>query len=164
MANDADQFAADRSAQWTVVPLLHHFIADAPDEDAGMIAIAQHHVFEIALVPLVPIEVVVEFRLLNLPHVKRLIHDDEAHAVGNFEQFRCGRIVRSAQAVYAHPFQDLQLPLDRARVHGGTERAEVVMIAGAADLHRLAVEEEAFLNVETKGANAEWTLVTIDDS
>src|SRR6185503_888502 len=151
-------------ARWTVVPLLHHFIADAPDEDTGMIAIAQYHVFEIALVPLVPVEVVVIFRLRNLPHIKRLIHDDEAHAVGEFEQFRRGRIVRSAETVHAHTFQHLQLPLDSARVHGGTERTEIVMIASPADLHRLAVEKEPLLDVETKGADTESSLVTINHS
>ena len=58
-----------------------------------MITIPQHHVFQITFVPLVPIEVVVEFRLLLLPHVKGFVHHNEAHPVGQLEQFGSGRIV-----------------------------------------------------------------------
>src|SRR6185436_17799177 len=129
-----------------------------------MIAIAQHHVFEVALMPLGPIEVIVKLRLLNLPNVERLIHDDEAHLVCKIEKLRRGRIVRGAQSVHAHRFQDLQLPLDRARVDRSTKRTQIVMITDTANLHRLAIKEESLFNVETKRANAEWRLVSINHS
>ena len=114
-------------------PLFSDFIADAPDENARMVAIAQHHVFKIAFVPLIPVKMIVKFRLLFLPHVKGFVHDNEAHPVCEFEQLGRRRIVRSANAIDSHRFQHLQLTLQRARVDGGAQRAQVVVIADAAE-------------------------------
>src|SRR5439155_232066 len=68
-----------------VGPLLHHFVADTPNEDAGMIAVAQHHIRQVAHMPRVPIEMVVVLGLFLLPHVERFVHDNEAHPVGQIE-------------------------------------------------------------------------------
>src|SRR5215217_631695 len=38
------------------------------------------------------------------------------------------------------------------------------MITGAAYLHRLAIEEETFVDIEAERANAQWRLITIDNS
>src|SRR5947209_17428256 len=40
----------------------------------------------------------------------------------------------------------------------------VLMVAGALDLHRLAVEEEALVGVETNGADSEGGGATVHDS
>ena len=85
-AHYSGELARNRSGgAVAIVPLLHYFVADAPDEDAGMIPVAQNHVRQVAHVPGVPIEVVVVRRLRFLPHVEGFVHHDEAHAVGEVE-------------------------------------------------------------------------------
>nr|GFC83830.1 hypothetical protein [Tanacetum cinerariifolium] len=55
------------------VKLLPDFVADAPQKHARVVAVAPDLVFQIALVPLLEIEVVVLRVLLFLPHVEGLI-------------------------------------------------------------------------------------------
>ena len=62
-----------------------------------MISIAQHHIFQIAFVPLVKIEMVIKLCLLNLPNVEGFVHHDETHSVGQLKRFRGRRVVRSAK-------------------------------------------------------------------
>jgi hypothetical protein len=69
--------------------------------------------------------------------------------------------MRGTKTVDTHRLQHLQLALDGARVDRSAERAEIVMIANATYLYALAIEDEPFVNVKAKGANAEWRLVTI---
>src|ERR1051326_4464818 len=64
------------NARAVFAPLLDDLVPDAPDEDARMVAVAQDHVFEVAPVPLVPVEVIVELGLLLLPHVEGFVHHD----------------------------------------------------------------------------------------
>src|SRR6185369_8027753 len=92
------------------------------------------------------------------------IHHDETHSVCEIQKFRRRWIVRSAQTIDAHPFQDFELTFERACIDRRSKRAQVVMITGAAYLYRFAVEEKTFVDVEAKGANAERRLVTIDHS
>ena len=79
-----------------------------------MIAVATNHVRQIALMPLRKVEVIVEFRLLLPPHVERLVHHDEPHAIGKVEKLRRGRIVRRPDGIHAHSAHDLELALERA--------------------------------------------------
>src|SRR5439155_17920956 len=129
-----------------------------------MIAIAQQHVFEVAFVPLVPIEMIIKLRFLLPPHVECFIHDDETHAVSQLEQFRRWRIVRSAQTVSAHRFQHFKLPFKCASVDGRAERTEIVMIARAANLYGFAIQDEAFVYVKNERADSKRRLISIDDA
>ena len=126
-----------------------------------MIAVASHHVGQVALVPRIPVQVVVVFRLLLLPHVEGFVQHDEAHAIGEIEQLGGRRIVRRADRVDAHVAHDLELPLERARVHRRAEGAEVVVQAHAADLHGRAVEDEPAVGVEHERAHAERRVILV---
>jgi hypothetical protein len=84
-ANDIGKFFADAAGGGILIPLFSYFIADTPNENARVIAISQDHIFEVATVPFVPIEMVIEFRLLLLPHVKGFIHHDKTLAVGQVQ-------------------------------------------------------------------------------
>ncbi len=143
-AHDSGELARNRGCGAVAVrPLLHHFVADAPHEHAGMIAVAQHHVREVAHVPGVPIEMVVVLGLFFLPHIEGFVQHDETHPVGQVEQLGRRWVVRRAYRVDAHRPHDLELPFDRTRVHGRTQGAQIVMQADAADLHVTPVQEES---------------------
>ena len=97
------------------------------------------------------------------PGVERLVHDQHAQAVGGLQQLGRGRVVAGADGVGAHLLQDLELALERARVHGRAQRAEVVVVADALDGDPPAVEQEARVGVERDGADAEGRLDLVHD-
>ena len=99
--------------------------------DARVVAIAPHQVADVALAPLVEELAVAEARLVLLPLVERLVHDDEAHPIGQIEQRRRRRVVARANRVDAHRLHDLELPLDAAIERRGAERTQVVVQADA---------------------------------
>ena len=99
--------------------------------------------------------------LLLAPHVKGLVHHDEAHAVAQVEQLGGGRVVRTADAVAAHLLQYLQLALDGTGVDRRAQAAQVVVHAHAVYLDVLPVEEEAFLRIKLEGADAEGCVVDV---
>ena len=111
-------------------------------------------VFQIAFVPFIPVEVIVKLRLLFLPDIEGFIHYDETHLVRQFQQLGRRWIVRGSNAIDTHRLQHLELALKAARVYGGAECTQVVVITNAANLYRLAVKEETFLDVEVEIANA----------
>ena len=125
------------------VRLLEHLVPDAPHHDARVVAVPADHVAQVALAPLVEVLAVAVLELGLPPHVERLVHHQEAHAVGGVQQLGCGRIVAGADRVRAHPLQDLELALDRASVHGRAEGAEVVVVADALQGNAAAVQQEA---------------------
>ena len=89
------------------------------------------------------------------------IHHQQAHAVGEFEQFRRGRIVAGADGIHAHRLHDFQLPLQGTAIDGGAQRSQVVVHADAVEAVRMAVEQEALVLAELDGAYAERGHVTV---
>ena len=81
--------------------LLGDFVADAPHDDAGMVAVAPHHVADIALRPLVEIFAVAVGDFGDAPHVEGFVHDDQPEPVAEFQQFRRWRVVAGANGVDA---------------------------------------------------------------
>ena len=108
-------------------------------------------------------QVVVVRRLRLVPHVERLVQHDEAHAVGQVQQFRRRRIVARADRIGAHLAQQFQLPFERAHVDRRAERAQVVVQAHALQRHALPVQQEAARRIEDGGAEAERRLDHVRD-
>ena len=61
-------------------------------------------------------EVKIQRRFLTGPNVKGFVHDEKAHFIGQFQQFRRRWIVAGADGVAPHLRQHFQLPLQRAIV------------------------------------------------
>ena len=133
-----------------VVPLLKYLISNAPDENRRVVAVAFDEIFEVALVPFVEVGGVVELGFAFAPNVGEIGHYDESHLVAEVEQLGGGCVVRGADAVAAHCFQHLKLPLDGAFVNGGAKAAKVVVVAHSADFQWFAVQNESLLAVEFK--------------
>ena len=131
---DGGEFGGDQMSGLRT--LLGDFVADAPEDDAGMIAVAAQFGAPILLVPVVEEQMIIVFGFAAFPAVEGLIHDDHAQAVAEIEQFRGGRIVAGANGVAAHLLQDFDLPLQGADVDGGAQRAEVVVVADAVQAER----------------------------
>jgi hypothetical protein len=52
--------------------------------------------------------------------------------------------VGGADCVRAHIFQQLKLVAQSGAIHGSAQRAEVVVVANAAEFRNFTVQEEAF--------------------
>src|SRR5260370_41521703 len=76
-------------------------VAYGPEDDGGMVAIALDGGGFVALGPVFEIEVVVVGVFGDGPAVEHLVHDEEAHAVGEVEELGCGRVMGGADGVDA---------------------------------------------------------------
>ena len=124
-------------------PLL---VADRPDDDRGMVAIAADHRFELAEVIRVD------------AHQAVLVDDEHAETVAGIEQLRRRRIVGGAVGVAAHR---LQLPDAKILQRIGQRRAHagmVLVVVGPLDRDPHAVQEEPGVRVEADGADTEGGL------
>ena len=92
----------DGDASGGVGLLLRDFVADAPAEDRGVVSVSAEEGPEVGLVPVVEEAGVVVCGLVVIPHVEYLVHNEEAHAVGQFEEFGRRRVMRHADGVCAH--------------------------------------------------------------
>ena len=137
------------------VVLLGNFVADAPQDDARMIAVAARHVARIVFRPVGEVLAVAVGHLRHAPHIEGLVHHQQAEPVAVFENLRRRRVVAGAQRIDAGGFEDLQLAFDSAPVDGRAQRAEVVVVADALQFQVAAVQGEALLFIETNRANAE---------
>ena len=113
------------------VGALGDFVADAPEDHAGMVAVAQDHGVQIALPPVLEEPVVVVGVLALLPAVEGFVHDQHAQPVAGVEEGRRGRIVAGADGIEAAGLQQLDAALLGA-VNGRRAQRPVVVVHAAA--------------------------------
>ena len=123
-----------------------------------MVLVAQDEIADILFMPGIPVQVVVVGFLGQLPGIEKLVQHQESHLVAEVQQFRGGRIVRSADGVAAHLLEDLELALDGAAVDGRTQCSEIVMVADSVELHLAAIEQETLFHIPFADADAETGL------
>ena len=76
-------------------------VAGGLEDDAGVVAVAPDGVGGVAVGPVFEVEVVVVGVFGDGPAVEHLVHDEEAHAVGEVEELGCGWVVGGADGVDA---------------------------------------------------------------
>ncbi len=148
-----------------------YLIADAPQDDAGVVPVPAHHGPQVGIMPggegleiaLVDgrIDIVPggPFVLGVLPFVKGLVHHKEAHPVAQVVELRHVGVVAAADGVAAALPQGLQTPLPDLRLHGRPQGASVMVDADALQLGLRAVQEKAFVWMELYPADAHPGLV-----
>ena len=159
--DDTRKFSGDCFTAAVPLPLFHHLVADAPDENRRVIAVAKHHCLKVPSVPLVKVKSVVEFCLFNFPNVKGFVHDDKSHSVTQIEQLGSRRVVRCAYPVTAHLLKYIKLPFDGTGVDGSAEATKVMMIAHPLYYNRFTVEDESLFRVKFKRPDACNSLIHI---
>ena len=149
-------------------------VADGPHDNRRMIAVAQDHVLNVAVGPLVKIGMVAggaEARAVPVVHpfpfavgpfVERLVHDEKAELVAKVEEFGGGRIVAAPNGVGAGLLENSQAAFPDLTRDGRAESAGVFVEADALELHGLAVEPEAGVGVELDGADAEGSAIGVE--
>ena len=126
--------------------LKHHrplFIAHRPKNDRRRVAVALDHGFYLRHA----------FRIGA--HQSGFTHHHHAHAIAGLDPLRRGHVMRSAHRIPAYVFQHRQAKRLQAVGKRRADSCVILMIAGAFDLDRLAVEEESFVGVPSNVAHAE---------
>ena len=137
-------------------------VAGGPEDDAGMVAVALDGVGGVAHGPVVEVEVVVVGIFADGPAVEHLVHDEEAHAVGEVEELGRGRVVGGADGVDAEGAEGGEAAFPCGERDGGAECSGVGVEGDAVDLVVDAVEEEALVGVEVEFADAEGDDFVVD--
>ena len=166
---------AERRIGKGIIPSVN-LVADAPQDDARMIAVPANHVRNIRHRPLiktfaVPIMACCAetplhhpFMLPRRKFVKCFVHHDEAHPIAQVQKFRVRRIVAGANRVDADFFQQTQTPFQNFLWHGRAKWTRVVMNANPLELGRNAVESKSFVGVKRRGADAKGRFDFINHS
>ena len=126
-------------------------VGDAPDADAGMIAVAADLPSQLRMFSRIAAE------------QPALVHDHHAETVAGVEQFRRGRIVRGADGVAAEFLQFCHAEILQRIRQRRADAGHVLMIAGAVDFVMLAVQQKSVRPVEAHGADAELGFLSVND-
>ena len=141
---------------------LRNLIADAPDHNGRMILVALDHRREIAIRPVVEIQMIVVRALLDFPAIKGFIHDEEPHVVRQVEKFRRRRIMRCADRIDAHILHDLQLTRQCADIRNRAKAALVMMQADTMHLHWHAIQRKSRIRIKTEEPHTERRLRRVE--
>ena len=92
-----------------------------------------------------------------------LVHHQQSQPVAGIEQLWRGRVVRRAVGVAAHVLEAAHAKLLHGIRHGHADAGVILVVAGAEQLQRAAVEEEALVGVEAERANAKRRVAGVYD-
>ena len=132
-----------------------NLVADAPHDDARVVAVAFHHDLQVAFAIFVEETGIVVRVLGDAPLVESLVDDQQAHAVAGIQKALCRNVVRAADCVETVAFEQFGLPFLRTVVRGRTQQSMVVVHASAFQFRGFAIEQEAFFCREFQGPDAE---------
>ena len=126
-------------------PRFLDLVADAPNDDRGVIAIAEHHRRGVRPPPLVELARHVVLDLGRLPDVEGLVEHQQSQAVARVEE-RLGRhVVRRADGIEACGLQQLDATCLGAIEGRGAKRPVVVVHAAPGQLDGHAVQQKSLL-------------------
>ena len=128
-----------------------------------MVAVAQHKVCQVTLMPLVEETGIVVLGLATAPHVKRFVHHDESHRVAHVQQFGSRRIVTGADGIDTHRLEFCQFAVQGILINSCTQTAEVMMFTYTVDFHILAVEPKTRFGIEAEIAEGRRCPYLVDN-
>ena len=140
---------------------LGNLVANRVEQHAGVVAVLLDHVGKIAAPPRIEVLNVVVERLVDVPMVRVLVHDQHAQVVAGVEQRLRARVVGRAHGVVALLAHEQDLAPLRIGKGASTQHAVVVVDAGAPKHDAVTVEEKPVI-APRKGADAKERLAVID--
>ncbi len=138
--DDGAVFGRQSGPSWII--LVRHFIAIAPKNDGGMIAVATDQRPQVRFVPVGIEQMVVIGGFTGDPAVESFVHDQETHLIAQVQQLGCRRVMAGADGVHPEFTKNLQLPLQGPAIDGRAQGTQVVMIANAVQFDVPAIQKE----------------------
>src|ERR1700761_5492060 len=123
--------------------LVRDLISGAPEHDGRMVAVTAYKVNDVALMPFVKVKRIAERTYLTFAHapfVESFVHNKKAHAIAHIEKLWSRWIVRGANGIRAHFFEDFQAALPNALGDGSTDRTRLMMDASTVELYMAPVQ------------------------
>ena len=137
-------------------------VADGPDDDGGVIAIAKDPLLEVTPPPLLEIEGAVVLGGFFQPAVEDFVHDEDAETIADVVEKVMVGIVGGANGVAAHGLEFADFPLEQFGCPSASDGATGEVLADSAQFGDLAVEVKAGVFVPLDRANAEGDFVGVD--
>ena len=132
----------------------YYLVANTPADDAGVVAITQHHGVDILTIAGVDEGGVVVGILLCAPAVESLVDDKHAYRVAGIEEGSGGGVVGCTDEVEACFLHQPDLA-DLCRIEGhGSQQTVVVMHTATIQEHGFAVEHETTFRIKRVRADA----------
>ena len=140
----------------------YDLVAQAPRDDAGMVAVAQNHCVNILAIARVDEGGVVVLQLGRAPTVEGFTDNQHAQRVASIEERTRGGIVRGTDEVETSLLHQSHFA-NLCSVEGScSEYTVVVMHAGTVQEHRLTIEHKAFLSIERERADSVFCRLTVN--
>ncbi len=127
------------------------FVADAPEDDGGVVAVAADEAVELGE----------DFG--GVADAAVFIQDEHSESVAGVEEFRGGIAVGHAPGIAAALLEFEDAVVLEAVGERDADAGEVLVVGGALDGDVFTVEEEAGVGVEFEGADAEGGFVGVED-
>ena len=154
-----DHLAGEKNA--ALLGSLGNLVANRVEHDAGMVAVLLDHVGKVAAPPRIEVLNVVVERLVDVPMVHVLVHDQHAQVIAGVEQCLRAGVMGRAYGVVALLAHEQDLAPLRVGKGAGTQHAIVVVDAGAAKHDAVAVEKKPVIT-PLEGADAKERLAVVD--
>ena len=140
---------------------LGNLVAGGVQHHTGMIVILAHHARHLILPDKREIQGKIVGVLLLAPHVRQLVHDQNAQFVASPQHGLGGRVMGAADAVEARFLQFQQAEFFRRLQGGRADDAVVMMDAGAPQLDGFAVDAQALFGGKGQSAQADAFFVFV---
>ena len=135
---------------------LLQLVSEAPEHDAGVVAVALHPFGDVLLPQLSPFHA--SAGVLLRPFVVQFVDDEDAEAVAYLHEVLAVGVVRAADVVHAELLHHLQSLLYGTRVSRCAQCAKSVVVGIALEQHLLAVQLQTAFWCELYGAHAKLLL------
>ena len=140
---------------------LGNFVAEGVHHDGGMVESAAHHGRYILAPPVLHHKGVIVILLGARPHIEGLVHHIQAQLVAGTQQCRRSGIVGHADGIEASLLQNTDTAQFRLVEADGAQQAVIVVDAGTAELHALAVHLQSAAAVQTHGTDTKGGLGSV---
>ena len=134
---------------------LRHLVSGGIQDHAGMIVIADRHGAKVDLIILHDAGRIVVLGLVNIPAVRKFVHQKHAEPVAGLQRCLRAGVVGAADGVIAGFLHQADLSLFGVRIRAGAQNSVVMMNAGAAQKRPLSVDPESVSAVDGQLADSE---------
>ena len=135
------------------ISTLLHLVTDTPHNDRGMIPVTADRRSQIPVAPFIKELMIVLLAFSFLPLVEGFMNHQHTQSVASIKEMLGHLIVGTSDGIVAVSFHQFHFPFFGTVDGGGSQKSVIVMYATPFQLHRLTIQQKAFLSRKRKGAD-----------